>query len=47
MTKPIRSFPEHQRVAVATRRASNPTVGLGKISAENFLARLKKPDKKP
>lgn len=42
MTKPIRSFPERDRLSVARRRAASSQDGLGKISALNYLERAKK-----
>lgn len=46
MTKPISSFPEHQRLAVAKRRAEASQDGLGKVSAQNYLKRHEKSENK-
>lgn len=41
MSKPLSKFPEAKREEVARRRASATVVGLGQLSAQDFL-RLKK-----
>jgi len=43
MSKPLSSFPEGQRKAVAKRRVASKTGGLGYLSALAYLARAEKP----
>lgn len=45
MSKPLKSFPEKDRMAVARRRVATQTGGLGWLSAVDFLK--KKGEKVP
>ncbi len=42
MSKPLSSFPESQRKAVAERRATNVPVGLATLAARDYLELLKR-----
>ena len=41
MSKPLSSFPEGDRYAVAMRRAKAETGGLGELSAKDYLVNRK------
>lgn len=43
MTKPLKSFPESERKAIARRRVAGNTGGLGYVSAVAFLNRIGEP----
>ena len=43
MTKPLSSYPEGERKAIAKRRVASKTGGLGYASAVAYLARFDKP----
>ena len=37
MTKPLKSFPEKERYQIAKKRASSKEIGLGQLSAQDFI----------